>query len=75
MLTECRLFLTSWHTVPGPSVSDAIFEAGVVIVLTAGGSVRVGHDWVVDGVGLGQRLEHHVIWTCTVLMCGSLEEE
>lgn len=67
--------LTSWHAVPGPSVSDAILEAGVVVVLTAGGSVRVGHDWVVHGVGLRQRLEHHIIWTGTVLMSRALEEE
>lgn len=69
------LSLTSWHAVPGPSVSDAVFEAGVIIVLTAGGSLRVGHDWVVHGVGLRQRLEHHIIWTGTVLMGGALKEE
>lgn len=33
--------LTSWHTVPGPAISDAVFEAGVIVVLAAGGSVRV----------------------------------
>lgn len=69
------LCLTSWHAVPGPPISDAIFEAGVVIVLTAGGSVRVGHDRVVNGVGLCQGLEHHIIWTGAVLMGGALQEE
>lgn len=37
--------------------------------------MRVGHDWVVNGVGLSQRLEHHIIWTGTVLVGGALEEE
>ncbi len=69
------LSLTSWHAVPGPSVSDAIFKAGVIIVLTAGLSLRVGHDWVVHGVGLCQRLKHHIIRAGTVLMGGALEEE
>lgn len=67
--------LTSWHAVPGTSVSDTVFEAGVIVVLTAGGSLRVGHDWVVNRVGLCQRLEDHIIWTGTVLMGGALEEE
>lgn len=73
--TGSLLLLTSWHTVPGPSVSDAVFEAGVIIVLTAWGSVRVGHYWVVHGVGPCQRLEHHIIWTSAVLMSGSLKEK
>ncbi len=67
--------LTSWHAVPGPSVGDAVFEAGVIVVLAAGGSLRVGHDWVVNGVGLCQRLEDNIIWTGTVLVGGALEEE
>lgn len=32
--------LTSRHTVPGPSVSDAVFEAGLIVV-AAGGSLWV----------------------------------
>lgn len=47
-----KVFLTPRHAVPGSSVSDAIFEAGVVVVLTAGGSLVVGHHRVVHGVGL-----------------------
>lgn len=69
--TMSQLFPTSWDAVPSPSISDAIFEAGVVIVFAAWGSVWVGHHWVVHGVGPGQRLEHHIIWTGTVLMSGS----
>lgn len=72
--TGSLLPLTSWHAVPGPSVGDAIFKAGVIVVLAAGGSVRVRHDWVVNGVGLCQRLKHHIIWTGTVLVGGTLEE-
>lgn len=71
----CLLGLTSGHAVPGPSVSDAIFEAGVVVVLTAGGSAGVGHDWVVHGVGSRQRLEHHIIWTGAILMGRALEAQ
>lgn len=67
--------LTSWHTVPGPSVGDAVLEAGVVVVLTAGGSMGVRHDWVVNGVGLCQGLEHHIVWTGAVLVGGALREE
>lgn len=67
--------LTSRHAVPGPSVSDAVFEAGVIVVLAAGGSLRVRHDWVVNGVGLRQRLEHHIVWTGAVLVVGALEGE
>lgn len=47
-----KVFLTPRHAVPGSSVSDAIFEAGVVVVLTAGGSLVVGHHRVVHRVGL-----------------------
>lgn len=66
--------LTSRHAVPGPSVSDAVFEAGLVVV-AAGGSLWVRHDWVVNGVGLCQRLEHHIVRTGAVLVVGALEGE
>lgn len=69
-----RVSLTSWHTVPGPAISDAIFKAGVIIIFAAGGSLCVRHDRVVHGVSSGQGLEHHIIWTGAVLMSGSLEE-
>lgn len=71
LLFSPPLFLTSWHAVPRPSVSDAILKAGVVVVLAAGGSVRVGHDRVVHGVGLRQRLEHHIVRTGAVLVGGA----
>lgn len=37
--------------------------------------MRVGHDRVVDGVGLRQRLEHHIVGTGAVLVGGACEEE
>lgn len=62
---------TSGHAVPGASVRDPVFEAGVVVVLAAGGALVVGHDRVVHGVGLRQGLEGHVVWAGTVLMSGT----
>lgn len=62
---------TSRYAVPGSSIGDAVFEAGVVVVLAAGGALIVRHDRVVHGVGLRQRLEGHVVWTGTVLMSGT----
>lgn len=62
---------TSRNAVPGASVRDAVFEAGVVVVLAAGGALVVRHDRVVHGVGLRQRLEGHVVWTGAVLVSGA----
>lgn len=62
--------VTSGDAVPRSSVRDAVFEAGVVVVLAAGGALVVRHDRVVHGVGLRQGLERHVVWTGAVLMSG-----
>lgn len=72
--SSARTCLTSRHAVPGSSVSNAVFKARLVVV-AAGGSLWVRHDWVVNGVGLCQRLEHHIVWTGAVLVVGALEGE
>lgn len=68
LLLHWVLWLTPWNAVPRSSISDALFEAWVVVVLAAGWSVGVGHDWVVHGVRPRQRLKHYVIWTGAILM-------
>lgn len=64
-------FFTSRDAVPGSSVGDAVFEAGVVVVLAAGRPLVVRHDRVEHGVGLGQRLEGGVVRTGAVLVSGA----
>jgi len=62
------VYCTSRHAVPGSSISDALCETGVIIILATWRSVWVRHHWVIAGVGLSQTLKHQIIWTSTVFM-------
>lgn len=69
------MICTSRHAVPGPSISDALFETGVIIIFAAWCSIRVWHHRVVAGVCLCQALKHQVIRAGAVLVGRPWETE